>query len=154
MGVVRIAGGIVWRHRPLGVEVALQRSGGGDWILPKGEAETREAWHEAAVRNVAEETGCAARLLSFAGATAYDASPALEIVFYWNMELVSAGSRLDTAWLRPAEAIERLGLAPERRLLARAWARRSLQRLDDAIPVGNRELERARLIVTSALLSA
>jgi 8-oxo-(d)GTP phosphatase len=155
MRVVRIAGGIVWRRGIRGVEVALHhRPRRDEWSLPKGEVEAAEVWHEAALRRVAEETSCSARLLSFAGASAYEAPRGLEIIFYWNMELLREGPSLTAVWLRPADAIEELDLPPERRLLARAWARRTVAHADDGIQDGGGELEQARRIMNSALLTA
>ena len=154
MAVIRSAGGIVWRPGSRGVEVLLHRSRQGEWGLPKGEANTAEPWHMAALRKVADETRCTTRILSFAGACASKEPRGLEIAFYWSMELVREAWSANTAWVRPDEAIAEIERLPERRLIARAWARRSLRRIEDVVPHGDEELVRAKQVVTEALLSA
>jgi 8-oxo-dGTP pyrophosphatase MutT (NUDIX family) len=56
---VRAAGGVVVRDRPgAGREVAVvHRPTYDDWSLPKGKLAGGEEWREAALREVAEETG-------------------------------------------------------------------------------------------------
>jgi 8-oxo-dGTP pyrophosphatase MutT (NUDIX family) len=69
------AGGVVIRHTPGGVEVALaaRRTRKGDlaWGLPKGLVEPGEEPEEAALREVKEETGLEARILSPLGEISY-----------------------------------------------------------------------------------
>ncbi len=62
--VVRAAGGVVWRRRDDGpVEVLLvHRPRYDDWSLPKGKLDPGETEAEAALREVAEETGLACEL--------------------------------------------------------------------------------------------
>jgi ADP-ribose pyrophosphatase YjhB (NUDIX family) len=130
--------------------------------LPKGKLERGESWHEAALREVREETGCTARLTSFAGAMAYEVGRGLKIVVYWNMELVRAGSlrRVDEVdevlWLQATDAMKKLDYARERRLLARSLASLSLTReaftaigrAEDAFTRG--EVARALRLVNAA----
>jgi hypothetical protein len=149
MAVVRTAGGIVWRPGARGVEVLLHRTRSGGWSLPKGAVARADFWH-AALRAVDQQTRCSARILSFAGAWAEEEPGGLEIAFYWNMELLREGWEARTAWERPDEAIKEIELASERRLVARAWARRSLRRLPEAIVDGTRALCDARRVVTAA----
>ncbi|HUL57704.1 MAG TPA: NUDIX hydrolase [Anaeromyxobacteraceae bacterium] len=127
MAVVRAAGGVVWRRASSGPRIALiHRPRHGDWSLPKGKLDDGESWEGAALREVEEETGCVARISSFAGATSYFARRAPKIVLYWHMELVEegeidAGDEVDeVAWLAPAEALARLVHEGERRIVARA----------------------------------
>jgi 8-oxo-dGTP diphosphatase len=56
---IRAAGGLVVREGASGgVEVAIvHRPKYDDWSLPKGKLNEGEAWEEAALREVAEETG-------------------------------------------------------------------------------------------------
>jgi 8-oxo-dGTP pyrophosphatase MutT (NUDIX family) len=129
MAIVRAAGGVLWRPGRSGSEVALiHRSRRGDWSLPKGKLDAGESWEEAALREVLEETGCAARLASFAGATFYESRRGPKVVLYWNMALVREGALPDggevdeVVWLPPARALERLDRGRERRLLERACA--------------------------------
>jgi 8-oxo-dGTP pyrophosphatase MutT (NUDIX family) len=69
------AGGVVIRQGPHGTEVALaaRRTRKGDlaWGLPKGLVEPGEAPEETAVREVREETGLDARILSSLGEISY-----------------------------------------------------------------------------------
>jgi 8-oxo-dGTP diphosphatase len=133
MPVVRAAGGVVWRGAPSGPRLAvIHRPRRSDWSLPKGKLDEGESWEEAALREVEEETGCVARISSFAGATWYVPRRAPKIVLYWHMELVEegqldAGDEVDdVAWLAPADAIARLDYAGERRIVARAFPPGSL----------------------------
>jgi 8-oxo-dGTP pyrophosphatase MutT (NUDIX family) len=69
------AGGVVIRRLPHGIEVALasRRTRKGDlaWGLPKGLVELGEEPEDAAVREVQEETGLEARILSSLGEISY-----------------------------------------------------------------------------------
>jgi 8-oxo-dGTP diphosphatase len=126
MAVVRLAGGILWRDSPGTPRlVVIHRPKQRDWSLPKGRLDDGESWEEAALREVEEETGCEARITSFAGATFYVPRRIPRIVLYWHMALVREG-RLDgreevdeLAWLSPADAVKRLDHETERRLLER-----------------------------------
>jgi 8-oxo-dGTP pyrophosphatase MutT (NUDIX family) len=127
MIIVRAAGGVLWRAGRAGAEVAVvHRPRRGDWSLPKGKLEADESWERAALREVEEETACAARLVSFAGETFYESRNGPKLVLYWNMAVVREGSLEDggevdeVAWLSPARAIARLDRGRERRLLERA----------------------------------
>jgi 8-oxo-dGTP pyrophosphatase MutT (NUDIX family) len=73
MAIIRAAGGLLWRtgkdgRRRLAV---IHRPHREDWSLPKGKLKDGEHWEEAALREVEEETGCKARIASFAGAVHY-----------------------------------------------------------------------------------
>ncbi|HEU4384522.1 MAG TPA: NUDIX hydrolase [Anaeromyxobacteraceae bacterium] len=127
MPVGRAAGGLLWRDGPSGPRLALvHRPKRDDWSLPKGKLDDGEGWEEAALREVEEETGCRARIISFAGATSYLARRAPKVVLYWHMALVregrlDAGDEIDeVAWLAPADAVRRLDYEADRRLVARA----------------------------------
>src|SRR5262245_50859308 len=71
----RSAGGVLFRRREGLCEVCLilVRSPRGRlrWQLPKGHIECTEGAKEAAVREVAEETGCQGRILADLGATEF-----------------------------------------------------------------------------------
>lgn len=126
MRVIRAAGGLIWRHTPDGPRVAvIHRGRYGDWSLPKGKLQGSESWHEAALREVKEETGCDVRITGPAGAACYEVNGSAKLVLFWSM--VSVGEcrfqpseevdRLE--WLRPDEALRRLNYLQERKLLAR-----------------------------------
>jgi 8-oxo-dGTP pyrophosphatase MutT (NUDIX family) len=165
--IVRTAGGILWRPGPRAPRLAvIHRPRQGDWTLPKGKLEAGESWHGAALREVFEETGCTARLTTFAGATCYDVRRGLKVVLYWNMDVVRQGAleHLDEVdevlWLPPDAALKRLDHARERRLVEGACARRSsppdarslIDRAEAAIARG--DVERARRLVEATHLAA
>jgi 8-oxo-dGTP diphosphatase len=123
--MIRAAGGVVWRAGSHGPVLALvHRPHHGEWRLPKGKLEKGESWEEAALREVREETGCEARVTSFAGAVHYSSARGPKIVLFWNMELVRAGGRIDldevddVAWLPPAAAARLVDRERERRIIA------------------------------------
>jgi len=127
MAFVRLAGGILWREGPEGPRLAvIHRPRQADWSLPKGRLDEGETWEEAARREVEEETGCEARISSFAGATSYFQGRTPRLVLYWHMALVredpfEASKEVDQlVWLAPADALDRLDHEAERRLLRRS----------------------------------
>jgi 8-oxo-dGTP diphosphatase len=71
--VVRAAGGVVHRARADGVVevLVIHRPGYDDWTLPKGKLEPGESVEEAAVREVAEETGYRTEIERRIGETSY-----------------------------------------------------------------------------------
>jgi 8-oxo-dGTP diphosphatase len=130
MDIIRAAGGLVWRQDRDGSRrlAVVHRPHRRDWSLPKGKLEEGERWDEAAVREVREETGCKARIVSFAGVVHYVPRETPKVVLFWNMELVSEG-RLrfpeevdEIAWLSGKEALRRLDHETERELLREAMA--------------------------------
>ncbi|HTN52682.1 MAG TPA: NUDIX hydrolase [Anaeromyxobacter sp.] len=129
MALVRAAGGVVWREGSAGRRLAvIHRPDHDDWSLPKGKLDAGESWHQAAVREIAEETGCEARISAFAGAKLFVDRDVPKLVLYWHMRVVRAGALDDddevdeVAWLSPREALSRLDHASDRRLLLRALA--------------------------------
>ncbi|MGB2603427.1 MAG: NUDIX domain-containing protein, partial [Candidatus Sulfotelmatobacter sp.] len=63
MNVILAAGGVLSRQTPAGGDEVLvvHRKRYGDWTLPKGKLKPGESFAAAALREVAEETGCRAR---------------------------------------------------------------------------------------------
>ncbi len=130
MAFVRLAGGILWREGSEGLRLAvIHRPRQADWSLPKGRLDEGESWEETALREVEEETGCEARITSFAGATVYVPRRFPRLVLYWHMALrregrFEASKEVDElVWLAPADALARLDHESERRLLQRSTAR-------------------------------
>ncbi|MDQ2694041.1 MAG: NUDIX hydrolase [Pseudomonadota bacterium] len=129
--VIEAAGGLVWRNSPRGPELAvIHRARHGDWSLPKGKLDRGESWQAAALREVAEETGCAVRLADFVGSVSYLVNGVPKVVLYWNMQLrapcafrpVDPTEVDDLRWLTVAEALATLSHDGERRLLGRQAA--------------------------------
>ncbi len=127
MAIIQAAGGLLWRDDWDDRRIALiHRPHRSDWTLPKGKLEDGEGWEQAALREVREETGCDARILSFAGVAYYVPRRTPKIVLYWNMALVREGpleapDEVDAlAWLSPAGALKRLDHESDREILQEA----------------------------------
>jgi 8-oxo-dGTP diphosphatase len=129
-GVVRAAGGIVWRAGPDGEpEIALvHRPKYDDWSLPKGKLDDGESFENAATREVQEETGLSVRLGPPVGDTSYtDAKGRPKVVRYWEMEPAGGGfeptAEVDELrWLPVEEALKLLSYEHDRELVKR-WDR-------------------------------
>jgi 8-oxo-dGTP pyrophosphatase MutT (NUDIX family) len=66
------AGGVVLRKNDGGLEVVIAgRASDGMWVFPKGTPDEEETIEETALREVAEETGLAVRILASIGSTDY-----------------------------------------------------------------------------------
>jgi 8-oxo-dGTP diphosphatase len=149
------AGGLVWRDGPGGPRLALvHRPDRADWSLPKGKLDRLESWRRAAVREVAEETGCQARITTFAGAKLLVEREVPKLILYWHMLVVREGvprgdEEVDeVAWLSPRQALARLDSASDRRLLRRALPDVKALALGKAAGVGtDRDTLRARLVL-------
>jgi len=129
--VIFAAGGIVWKHSSHGPEVAVihRTRYGGEWCLPKGkpDPDKDETWEEIARREVKEETGCDAKITSFAGTTGYMVDDTPKVVLFWNMEIEGKCSfkpseEVDKVeWLKSKKAIDRLDHIEEKNLLTKAY---------------------------------
>jgi len=114
-GVVRAAGGAVWRCSAGGLEVVLvHRPAYDDWGLPKGKLEDDEGHEQAALREVEEETGLVCSLGEELPGTAYhDGQGRPKSVRYWAMTAtggeLKAEHEVDAAcWVPIGEARQRL----------------------------------------------
>jgi 8-oxo-dGTP diphosphatase len=87
---VEAAGGVVVRRSGDQLEVlVVHRQRYGDWSLPKGKLEPGETHEEAALREVAEETGWRCRLVRELEAVHYtDRRGRPKTVRYWTMNPV------------------------------------------------------------------
>lgn len=115
---VLAAGALVWREKKGRIEVLLvHRPRYGDWSIPKGKLDPGETFPEAAVREVAEETGYRVRLHRPLPAAIYLLSDGRrKIVHYW---VATVRSRVgpgpenpkeidEVAWVPLADADSRL----------------------------------------------
>jgi 8-oxo-dGTP diphosphatase len=125
--VVRAAGGAVWRWGASDIEVLLvHRPRYDDWSLPKGKVKEGEDDADAALREVAEETGLACELGAELATTRYhDARGRPKVVRYWAMEVDGAAEVPfrpndevdDLAWLDFERAVDRLTYDRDREVL-------------------------------------
>ena len=129
---VRAAGGVVVRGVGRRIEVAVvHRPRYDDWTFPKGKCDPGETDAEAAVREVAEETGLHCELGPELGETRYvDNKGRAKLVRYWVMP---APADVDAAvaaavpnrevdellWIAPPEAAILLSYDHDRELLGR-----------------------------------
>src|SRR5512142_583056 len=130
MDLIRAAGGLLWREGKDGKRrlAVIHRPHREDWSLPKGKLEDGERWEAAALREVEEETGCRARIVSFAGVVHYVPRRTPKVVVFWHMELVKEGPLVhvdevdEVVWLTREEALRRLDHEGEREVLVEATA--------------------------------
>lgn len=121
---VRAGGGVVWRTGEDGLEVLLvHRPRYDDWSFPKGKCDPRESFLDAAVREVAEETGLAANVGDPLPEVTYvDRKGRPKVVRYWAMTVRSGtfepNHEVDEiAWLAVPEARVRLSYPHDADLL-------------------------------------
>ena len=125
------AGGVVWRDgakREVAV-IYRDRHVRNECCLPKGKLDTGEDWVQAALREVAEETGCDARILGFCDVLLYYVRGWPKIVVYFEMVALREGAFRpseevrDMAWLAPAAAVRAMTHEGERSVLRRVASR-------------------------------
>jgi 8-oxo-dGTP pyrophosphatase MutT (NUDIX family)/phosphohistidine phosphatase SixA len=123
---IRAAGAVVCRRTAAGDEVSLiHRIKYGDWTFPKGKLEPGEHVLEAAVREVAEETGIPVILGRRLSPTRYDLHGRPKQVEYWaarpapgaSTGLVPNSEVDDLNWAPVAAAIRKLSYRHDARLL-------------------------------------
>ena len=129
--VVHGAGGLVWRLHSGRLELLLIRRTryGNEWSLPKGKVQGGEAWEDAAIREVQEETGCRVEIAGFACGQVYRTGKRKtrpKVVLYWHMRCVAQDGAVDPneiqelRWVTPEEAFQMLTYPKERRMLEEA----------------------------------
>jgi 8-oxo-(d)GTP phosphatase len=127
---VHAAGAVLWRAAAgpdgaaSGVEVAVvHRPHHGDWSLPKGKVDPGETRAQAAVREIAEETGYASVLSRHLATVRYTVGDAPKEVDFWNAAAgagaFTPGDETDELrWLAPADATALLTYDSDREVLA------------------------------------
>lgn len=126
--IILAAGGVVARETAAGREfLVVHRRRYGDWTLPKGKLKAGETPEEAALREVREETGYSAEIVSFLGKVRYKANGVPKVVRYWTMrpvggshEIQDKGEVQKAVWLSGDQALARLDYPGEREMLTRA----------------------------------
>jgi len=138
--VIRAAGGILQRVTPRGDEVLIvYRKRYQDWALPKGEVKDGESFQEAAVREVAQETGCSCQLGNYLGTISFSDHGTPKVIMFWKMTVLEENPVAESdeagevVWMPLAVAIQKLSQAQEKALLSRlSNAARPLQQIQPA----------------------
>ena len=132
---VRAAGAVVWRSDGRGrrVVAVIHRPKYDDWSLPKGKLDPGEDDHEAAVREIREETAAHGEITGDLGEVRYRVSRrgrrADKVVRYFEMRVTADGPFVPNAevdelrWLPVEEAAELLTYERDRDVLGRFRAR-------------------------------
>ena len=114
---VQAAGGVVSRD---GRVALVHRPRYDDWSLPKGKLDPGESFEDAALREVAEETGLRCRLVRELPAVEYEVRGRPKLVRYWAMEVVGETPFVpndevdEVRWVEPAEALALLSYDRDR----------------------------------------
>jgi 8-oxo-dGTP diphosphatase len=122
---VEAAGGVLWRGDPVAPEIAVvHRPRYDDWSLPKGKLDHGEHPLLAALREIAEETGFAARPGRRLGSLRYDVPEGPKRVRYWACEATGGEFRPNREvdelwWATVPEALARLDPDHDRRVVER-----------------------------------
>lgn len=135
VGTVISAGALVWRVRDGNLEVlAVHRPRYNDWSWPKGKLDAGETLPQAAIREVAEETGKQVILGQPLPSLRYPiASGKQKVVRYWAAQCSSADSRAVKA--RPAVKSASKDEIDRKRWMTVAEAREKITFSDDLRPL-------------------
>jgi 8-oxo-dGTP diphosphatase len=121
---VEAAGGVVIREAARGPQVAVvHRPRYDDWSLPKGKLDPGESFEQAALREVAEETGLRCEIVEELAPAHYrDRKGRRKRVRWWLMrprggEFVPGDEVDELRWLSPADAAELLDYEHDRELV-------------------------------------
>jgi 8-oxo-dGTP diphosphatase len=117
MNRVEAAGGVVLRDGRVAV---VHRPRYDDWSLPKGKLDPGETFEDAALREVAEETGLRCRLVRELPEVRYEVRGRPKLVRYWAMEVEEETPFVpneevdELRWVEPAEALTLLSYDRDR----------------------------------------
>ena len=122
------AGGLVLRYRETGIDALLIGRGTPRiWTLPKGHVEARESNEQAALREVREETGCWAEILTrlneisywfYVGKAKHKKSVTFFLMRYLSGDTANHDHEVDEArWFDVASARKALKYVNEKRLV-------------------------------------
>ena len=121
---IEAAGGLIARSSPDGPQVlVVHRPRYDDWTFPKGKNEAGEESMDAAIREVAEETGQQPRLVSVVGETSYPVDGTKKVVRWYGMRAhqptpFAPNEEVDEIrWLTSEEAPALLTYDHDRKLL-------------------------------------
>lgn len=129
------AGGVVFRRNSEGLEVLICKDAGYHrWVLPKGLVAQGESYEQAALREVEEETGIHARLITSLGEPEQYVYMARGVrvfkrVYYFLMEYDSGSIDVhdhemeDVRWVSLDEAFELLAFDGAKRMVSAAVER-------------------------------
>jgi 8-oxo-dGTP diphosphatase len=127
-GAIAAAGGIVLGAGANAGKIAVivRRRYGMESALPKGKLTEGEEPAAAALREVREETGYAARIKEYAGTTSYLVKGAPKVVFYFLMEAEGGGDPgpvdvdevAHVKWMHPGAAVGSLTHREDRELVS------------------------------------
>lgn len=134
------AGGVVVRGDQVITIVPVKRAADGSRVLglPKGHPDGAESAEQAAIREVAEETGCTGRIVSELGDVEYrygrKGRPVDKVVRFFLLEyehgdVADHDHEIEQAtWMPMAEAAEQLTYDGEREMVRRAMSLRATDR--------------------------
>jgi 8-oxo-dGTP diphosphatase len=119
--LIRAAGGVVVRG---GEVLVVHRPRYDDWSLPKGKLGDGESWEDAALREVAEETGLVCTIIEPLGSTFYESRGDEKEVRWFRMdptgEVAGSDDEVDELrWCTPLDARVLLSYDRDRELLSR-----------------------------------
>jgi 8-oxo-dGTP pyrophosphatase MutT (NUDIX family) len=117
------AGGVVFRHRSSGPEYLIveARRAPDVWVLPKGHIEKGETAEAAAIREVEEEAGSHAIVISRLGTLDFDRTHVVVFLMKHLRKVPPAETR-QVVWESYERAFDRLSFQNTRDLLTRAHA--------------------------------
>ncbi len=108
--------------------VMRDRHSSGECSLPKGKLDDGEAWEEAALREVLEETCCEARIVGFGGLALYYVGTRPKAVVYFELQATRERRFRPSpevralSWLEPEAALLALTYDSEREILRKCLA--------------------------------